>query len=1487
MQLALAVSIPEPRTRPAAPRAVPRPQPGRDGRLVVSFDEPTRLTVEVGDEVPGPEARGPLATAVVVDADPDTPIREVAAAIAAQIGVAEPRRLAVLRTGGLLDLEDTLGVLDVRNGDTIVFDGPTLPASRHAATPLDLVVISGVLAGTRRPLAPGRHVIGRDPIALLQPIDEAVSRRHCLLDVTVDGIEVHDAGSTNGTFVDGHRVEEPTRVTPGEVIAVGDTRFTVISAPVASEAACAAPIGGRVPFNRPPRVTRPREPATVKLPTPPAIPRKPRLPLVTCLVPLLMAPLLYVMTQQVMFLLFMLMSPVMAIFSYVDDRRRGGRTYTKDVASFETALATAADAAAAAHHAEVLARRAEAPIPAELVARVDALATDLWERRPGDADFLALRSGTGDLPADLVLVADDPRGEIEERFREGLERIERAHATDPDVPVVVELGTHGVIGIAGEHDAARSLLRALVVDAVTHQSPRDLAVVGLVPGETVDGWDWLRWLPHTEHFVAPVAGARAVASEPEETRALLQMVEDLLEARKGDADRRARAPGEYLPQVLLVIPGAVPVSQATLAKVLHDGPAFGIRAVVLAERRERLPGACRVVADLGSGTADGTLTITTTGETYDPVHFDGLTTEAARAVAHRLAGVRDVTARGAAGDLPTHASLLDLLGLSEPEAAGVVARWQRGIPGLGAPVAMGATGPFGLDLRRDGPHALVAGTTGAGKSELLQTLVVSLAASHRPERLAFVLIDYKGGAAFTHCTALPHTVGFFTDLDPHLARRALVSLEAELRQREHVLREGGARDLIDLESRNPTLAPPNLVIVIDEFAFLKREVPEFVDGLVDIAQRGRSLGVHLVLATQRPTGVIDDNIRANTNLRIALRMADDDESGSVIGRPDSARIPKTFPGRAFVRTGHAEIEQVQTAYVGGPHRGAAIGEVRVVPFRFGLGSQVTTERTPDAPDAATDLQVLVGAIGAAARELHVPEPRPPWLEPLQGCYPLGALPAASAGLSATLGMADEPAAQRQRPWTLDLAGEGHLLVYGTAGSGKTTALRTLACALASGRNTSDVQIYAIDAASRALRSIEALPHCGAVVPVDEIERVEQLCTMVESAMVERRERLGAVGAGSLAEYRDRTGEALPYLVLMLDGWSSFRATFEDVDHGAMLDRVQQIVTDGRALGVHVVVTSERRSGVPSSLTGAVPARLVLRLADDDEYAWLGVPAAKGANLPAGRAFFGDGLEVQVAVVGAQPSGDAQTDAVIDLGARFAEAGAGEPAPPVRTLPAEVLRSELPAADGELAAVVGLDAGLRPAVVDLGEPPLFLVAGPAGSGRSTALVAVAAALVPKVEAYLLRPRTSPLEHLSGWREVATTREACAGLAARLAEVVRERSTSGDRSPLLVVIDDGDELAEGAVATALETLVRVGRDVGMMLAIGAQSFALHRQYTGWLRLARESRQGLLLMPDPDVDGELFATRLPRRTSHVFPPGRGFLIRRGAVTLVQVAS
>ena len=294
-------------------------------------------------------------------------------------------------------------------------------------------------------------------------------------------------------------------------------------------------------------------------------------------------------------------------------------------------------------------------------------------------------------------------------------------------------------------------------------------------------------------------------------------------------------------------------------------------------------------------------------------------------LARSIAPVRDVSDGDEASMLPDSARLLDVLDIEPPAAAVIAARWRGCGRSTFAIVGESYDGPFGIDLRKDGPHALIAGTTGSGKSELLQTIVASLAIANRPDEMTFVLVDYKGGSAFADCVQLPHTVGMVTDLDPHQVERALASLSAELTRREHTLAAAGAKDIEDyqlLVDKRQARPLPRLVIVIDEFASMVRDLPDFVTGLVNIAQRGRSLGIHLILATQRPSGVVSADIRANTNLRIALRVTDAAESADVIGAPDAASISKTTPGRAYVRLGHGSLVPFQTGRVGGRRPGA-------------------------------------------------------------------------------------------------------------------------------------------------------------------------------------------------------------------------------------------------------------------------------------------------------------------------------------------------------------------------------------------------------------------------------------------------------------------------------------------------------------------------------------------------------------------------------------
>lgn len=1443
---------------------------------------------------------------VRISVDADAPGRELIDALADARGARQHPSASwvVARTRDRVVADRPIRELGLHDGDVLV-RGDDPRASARSAEPggrYELLVSSGPDAGARFALDGAEHFLGRASPSDLVVHDDEVSRRHVHLGVGSRCVTITDLESRNGTFVDGRRIDATTEITPGQVLEIGATQLVIEDRRGAAGPAAAEDSEAHVLFSRPPRVARPAKPSTVRLPIPPEVPPPKRIPLIAALAPVLIGVVLYFVMGPVM-LIFALLGPVMLFASIAEDKRSGRRAYRANVARFEEDMGDVEERVAEAHDVLLKERRAAAITPAHLLGLAQGPASQLWERRPTDVDFLTLRIGVGDLPTRLQLEgpSDEQLAEMSGEHARRLREIRDAVFIDANVPVDADLRGLGVLGISGPRQQRESALRWLTAQAVVLASPRDLAVVGLVPEEDTSQWDWLKWLPHAETLLSGIPDARSVATGADDVRAVFQAVSDLVDQRRIIERREGGFGGRnWHPQVLLVIPGSVPIPRASLSRLLTDGPQYGVTAIVGAPATEHLPGECRAVV---RAEADGTcaVTITASGDTIQRIALDRLDSGFADDLAHLLAPIRDVSTSSASSEAPRSVSLLEVLRMPEPTSDLVRGNWQHslGDAGLGAPIGIGAAGVASLDLRHDGPHGLTAGTTGSGKSEFLQSLVGALAACHPASRLTFVLVDYKGGAAFKDCVPLPHTVGFFTDLDAHLAHRALSSLNAELRRREEVLREHGAKDLIDLEHSSPAHAPANLFIVFDEFAFLKKEVPEFVAGVIDIAQRGRSLGVHLMLATQRPSGVVDENIRANTNLRIALRMADDQDSNDVIDRPDAAHIPKSIPGRAYVRIGQ-DVALVQTAYGGvrtSPGRSRVATSVAPFTFTSGLVSSATSRRGAsgwERDDRPTDLQRLVEAIRAAHQDAGIPDQPHPWLDPLRDVYPLTAFandPDGSADdLSATIGMVDLPSSQSQRPWRLGLSESGHVLFYGTSGSGKTTALRTLATALALRSGPDDLHLYGLDFGSRGLGPLAALPHCGGIVGADEPERIDALLGLLTRAVDERKRMLASSGAATLSEHRGLTGDRIPHLLVLLDNFGAFYTTYQNVDRGEQVDRLIRLIGDGRAAGLHFAIAADRRNAVPTSIAASISARVVLRLSDPDEYATLGLPTAlASASLPPGRAFSA-GDEVQLAVLGTEGSGAEQSAAIAALARELAPASVTPP-PLVATLGDEVALADLdePVAGRRVVPFARIGATLGTAWVDLEDTPLFGVLGPDRSGKSTALSAIAAgigAATPSMERYLLAPRPSPAVGAVSWTRVAQGVSECEETIRGLVDVLRDRLAGEAGPPLLVAIDDGDELAEGAAADGLAALLRRGRDAGMVIVAAVQTHTVHRTFGGWLTDLRKAKHAMLLMPDVDLDGELMGTRLPRQASHRFPPGRGFLIRRGAAEYSQVA-
>jgi DNA segregation ATPase FtsK/SpoIIIE, S-DNA-T family len=1413
---------------------------------------------------------------VAVDLDPACRTSTLIEALARHVGFDGGPAAAYSRgLGTWLDGEREVAASGLKSGDLIVLASTGAAqasrAPRGDEAPFELRVVGGPVAGTTVGLAPGEHLIGRGSGATVRLDDPSISRAHVRLTVQPGEVVVTDAGSSNGTLLEGVALTSPTPLEPGRLIRAGRTLLTVQPRPERRDP-IRAEADGSVAFNRPPRVAPRFTAGKLDVPAAPEESQRPRLPLAASLVPLGGGLALWAMTRNPISLVFAALTPVMAVWTFLEDRRRGRKSFRRKTGKYEERLQALERELEQRRADEIVFRREAAPDPAELLARARRALPRLWERRPADEDFLSLRVGIADQPS-LVTVALPERGEDE--LREQAEKLVKRFETVPFVPVSVAAAEAGPVGVAGSPEHVASVCRWLVLQAATLHSPRDLAIAAAVSPQRVGEWECLKWLPHVR--VGSPTGETTLASGSVATRGLLSGLARLLEERKGEAQARfaARA-GPPLPAMAVLLDEAVAQERSTLGPLLAEGAEHGIHVLWLGSDPRALPGECRTLIEVEDDVARLSVTDTRSGARIEDVTADFVDVAIAREAALALAPVVDTSAAAGGREIPRQTSLLDLLGAEQATPGLVAERWRAGPRRPAGPIGVSAEGTFEVDLVRDGPHALVGGTTGAGKSELLQTLVASLAASSRPDRLTFLLVDYKGGAAFKECVELPHTVGFITDLDSHLTRRARLSLNAELKRREGVLRAAGAKDLAELAARNPERAPASLVIVIDEFATLANEVPEFVDAVVDVAQRGRTLGLHLVLATQRPRGAITENIRANTNFRVAMRVASAAESEDVIGAPDAARIPRSLPGRAFALTGHGELTEFQAAYVGGLTQPRREGPpVSVSDLAFSGPTAGGGASSGANGGESSDLRELVRAIGEAAESVGTARQPSPWLPPLADVIPLDTLPAPVEAGTAALGLVDEPAAQSQRPLVFDPGREGSLLVYGTTGSGKTTLLRTLAVALARRLPPEELHVYALDFATRGLEPLRSLPHCAGVVAGEDEELVARTFALLRRTLTERKD---AVAGGANA--------ATARLLVLLDGYSAFVAAYDRINGGELVEALPRLVADGRALGIHFAISADRRGAVRSALAGSVETRVVLRMADDDEYAALGIDArtVRGASVPPGRGFLGADLELQCALVGDDPS--RETIAVAEAGNELAERHPGR-APSLARLPTDVDRADLPAPSGPLEAVLGLsDDAIAPVTVRLAEGS-FLVAGPRRSGRTTALATIATSLragSPRLPLHLVVPRRSSLPDLAVWTSLAAGRDEAETFLVGLAETVSARQAGSE--PIVLVVDDGTELTEGRAATALETIVKRGRDVDVFVVAAVEANTAHRTFGGWLRELRNEEHGLLLVPQVDVDGDLLGVRLARAATRSFPPGRGYLVRRGEVELVQVA-
>ncbi|MER7274621.1 type VII secretion protein EccCa [Dactylosporangium sp. NPDC000244] len=1149
----------------------------------------------------------------------------------------------------------------------------------------------------------------------------------------------------------------------------------------------------------------------------------------------------------------------------------------------------------------------------------------LWERRKHDPDFGLARIARGAQGPATTLIAPDtkPLEELEPLSALALRRFITTYDTVDGLPIAMAVDGFSRVHVRGDRGRALGLVRALLAQLATLQAPDDLRIAVCAADERRGEWEWVKWLPHVLHplLTDALGPVRLVAPTIPALESLLD--KELAKRPRFDPDSEAALAGPHL--VVVLDGGGVAGSD----HLMTGGGVEGVTIVDLSTTPPRALDRTTVVLRVDP---DGALVSETVDGEAELGRADALGPVAAEGLARQLAPLR-LTA-GPRDEAPMNAELglAELLELGDPyefdPAATWVARPNRdrlrvkfGIRPDGAPIE--------LDLKESaqdgmGPHGLLIGATGSGKSELLRTLVLALAITHPPESLNFALVDFKGGATFTRLDALPHTSVVITNLaeELHLVDRMTDAINGELIRRQELLRAAGHfSSLRDYEKARLAGAPlpevPTLLVICDEFSELLSARPDFIDIFVQIGRLGRSLGVHLLLASQRLDEGRLRGLEGHLSYRIGLRTFSEMESRAVFGVTEAFHLPRA-PGHGFLKVGTDPMDRFRSAYVSGAYHRRADGRTTSGTGRSLVMHDYTTalraaEPSPQPPEPDEDaiigetlLDILVDRLVGRGTPAHQV-----WLPPLADSPTLDGLLAGSAAsggaLQPVLGIVDRPFEQQRLPLTLDLSGAaGHVVVLGAPQTGKSTTLRTLIAALALTHTPREVQFYCLDFGGGTLASIAGLPHVAGVAGRLDAGTVRRTVAEV-SALIAQRERMFAEqkidGIGTYRRLRahgrfpeDPHGDVF----LVVDGWTTLRTDFPDLE-----DMVTDIAARGLSYGAHVVASCARSFDLRMNIRDLFASRLELKIGDPmdsmvDRRAAMRVPA----DAP-GRGISMSGHQMLVALprIDGVPAAEDLAEGVDALVEAVRAAWPGERAPSVRLLPGRLPYEDLPTGD----FAIGIhERDLSPMRLDFAADPHFFLLADTESGKTSFLRAVARRIEERyrpteARIVLIDHRRGLLgevgeEYLLGY---GTNDEHSGGLLAEVAGGLRQRLPGPDVTPeqlrerswwrgpeIFVLVDDYDLVAthKDHPLMSLLPLLAQGGDIGLHVVLarrtGGAGRGLLEPFLG--RVREVGSPGLMMSGDRDEGPLLGGLR-----AQVLPPGRGWLVdRRGQKGLVQIA-
>ncbi len=840
----------------------------------------------------------------------------------------------------------------------------------------------------------------------------------------------------------------------------------------------------------------------------------------------------------------------------------------------------------------------------------------IWERTPKHTDFLLLRLGHGNLPLKADIQYPERKFTVEQdNLTELMYQFGEKKRWLNDVPVCLSVKERYISGIYGERNILLQYAKNFILQIAAMHSYDEVKLVILYDESSAEEFSFVRWLPHTMNNERTV---RYIAGNSDEVKELSSSLDSIIEYRKELSENILDDEMPFF--VVFCLDKELSVKAEFIHRILEHKKNIRFSVISMFERLVDLPKECTAVAEIGN---NGTGSLTYIGDVSEPpIEFNADIMP--KVSMHRVASVLAntfVDINDTNFMLPKKYTFFEMLGIGMIEHLNLSDNWSSNDPtrSLAASVGVDKYGEmFKLDLheRVHGPHGLIAGMTGSGKSEFIITYILSLAVSFHPYEVAFILIDYKGGGMAKSFENIPHTAGVITNLDGNGIKRSLASMRSELHRRERIFRDTSTQHNISnidiykyqkLYREGKVSEPlPHLFIVSDEFAELKKEQPDFMTELTSTARVGRSLGVHLILATQKPGGIVDDQIRSNSRFRVCLKVQDSGDSMEMLGRTEAAALVDT--GRFYLQVGYNELFEIgQSAWAGAPYYPSpkVIKErddsVSVINTNGRVVAEANINRFAMFKDPKKQLDVITEYINKHCEAEKIKHWKM-WLDPIAALIYIDSL-AVKYGekgeekfvLDPIVGEYDDPAHQSQGILRIPITEEGNVIVYGSTGNGKAMFIEAMCYSIMKNHTPEEVNIYILDFGAETFSAFEESPHIGDVIFSHETEKVINLLKLMLGKLETRRKILSQFG-GNMVQYNQQADKPEPNLIVIINNYAAFAELFEE-----KTGDINYLTREGIKYGIYFILACTGVNNVRFSMLQNFKSLYCLQLNNADDY----------------------------------------------------------------------------------------------------------------------------------------------------------------------------------------------------------------------------------------------------------------------------------------------